>query len=98
MRKVKKEGVNQGRMFFCCPNKKEDSCGYFEWAPIEDKDVLGSFCNANFSMPPSYNYFVKNTGEEFWSHQADRRKACKEYLKSKTVNELANGFGNMSIE
>ena len=53
MRKVKKEGVNQGRMFFCCPNKEEDSCGYFEWAPAEDKDVFESFCTVNFGMPPS---------------------------------------------
>ena len=92
MRKVKKEGVNQGHMFFCCPNKKEDPCGYFECAPIEDEDVFESFCTINFSMPPSYNYYLKNTAEEFRSYQAGGRKASKEYLMSKTVNELANGF------
>ena len=52
-------------MFFCCPNKEEDSCGYLEWAPAEDEDVFESFCTVNFGMPPSYKYFVKNTGEEF---------------------------------
>ena len=28
-RKVKKDGQNQNRLFYCCP--KEDSCGFFEW-------------------------------------------------------------------
>ena len=26
VRKVKKEGENQGRLFFCCPNDREKSC------------------------------------------------------------------------
>jgi hypothetical protein len=36
-RKVKKEGVNKGSMFFCCANEKEDSCRFFEWAPEEKR-------------------------------------------------------------
>ena len=32
-RKVKKEGLNKDRLFFCCPNDKETSCRYFEWVP-----------------------------------------------------------------
>ncbi|CAB3995913.1 endonuclease 8-like 3 [Paramuricea clavata] len=29
VRKVKKEGENQGRLFFCCPNDREKSCDFF---------------------------------------------------------------------
>ena len=35
IRKVKKEGVNKGRRFFCCANEKEDSCRFFEWISDE---------------------------------------------------------------
>ena len=29
-RKVKKEGANKGRSFFCCANEREDQCRFFE--------------------------------------------------------------------
>ena len=56
IRKVKKEGSNQGREFFCCPNNKESSCKYFEWVPEEprrDVDVSsklmkGCYLSENF--------------------------------------------------
>jgi hypothetical protein len=35
IRKVKKEGLNKDRKFFCCPNDKESSCKYFDWVPEE---------------------------------------------------------------
>jgi ssDNA-binding Zn-finger/Zn-ribbon topoisomerase 1 len=35
IRKVKKEGLNKDRLFFCCPNDKESTCPFFEWAPDE---------------------------------------------------------------
>jgi hypothetical protein len=35
IRKVKKEGLNKDRKFFCCPNDKESSCKYFDWMPEE---------------------------------------------------------------
>ena len=35
IRKVKKEGLNKDREFFCCPNDKESSCKYFDWVPEE---------------------------------------------------------------
>ena len=38
VRKVKKETVNKGRLFFCCG--QQDSCNYFEWMP-EDR-----YCNS----------------------------------------------------
>ena len=31
IRKVKKETVNKGCLFFCCG--QQDSCNYFEWVP-----------------------------------------------------------------
>ena len=40
VRKVKKEGLNKDRLFFSCPNDKESSCQFFEWAPDEQ---LGFF-------------------------------------------------------
>ena len=33
IRKVKKETINEDRLFFCCA--QEDSCNYFEWVPEE---------------------------------------------------------------
>ena len=51
-RKVKKEGVNKDRMFFCCPNDKENSCKFFEWVP--DEPDIPSFYDVNFSMPSLY--------------------------------------------
>ena len=36
-----------------------------------------------FSMPPSFNYTVKATGEQFKSHEEDHYKAYVEYLRSK---------------
>ena len=49
---MKKEGINKDRMFFCCPNDKENSCRFFEWAP-DEPDMR---YNVNFSNPPLNNY------------------------------------------
>jgi hypothetical protein len=49
IRKVKKEGLNKDRLFFCCPNDKESTCRFFEWAPDEE---LGCFQTVNFSKEP----------------------------------------------
>ena len=34
MKRVKKDGPNKGRLFFCCAN--EMSCRYFQWAHEEE--------------------------------------------------------------
>ena len=53
MKRVKKDGPNKGRLFFCCAN--ENSCQYFQWAPKEkstkpsSRDVEDSF------LPNFYN-------------------------------------------
>ena len=49
IRKVKKEGLNKGQLFFCCPNDKENTCRFFEWAHDEE---LGFFQTVNFSKEP----------------------------------------------
>ena len=48
-RKVKKEGLNKDRLFYCCRNDKESTCRFFEWAPDEE---LGFFQTVNFSKEP----------------------------------------------
>ena len=50
IRKVKKEGLNKDRLFFCCPNDKENTCRFFEWAPEEQSN--GSLQPVNFSKTP----------------------------------------------
>ena len=32
--KVKKDGPNKDRLFYVCPNDKENSCRFFEWKPV----------------------------------------------------------------
>ena len=34
VKRVKKDGPNKGRLFFCCANEKQ--CRYFQWAPEEE--------------------------------------------------------------
>ena len=56
-RKVKKEGANQGRLFYVCSKGKDESCGYFEWRDTERKEEndnpLEPFHTVYFSLPPS---------------------------------------------
>ena len=84
-RKVKKEGINYGRLFYVCSKGKEESCGYFEWRDTErNEHPFDPICKVNFSMPPSYVYTVKETGEQFKSHHENREQAYAEYLSIKT--------------
>ena len=87
-RKVKKDGANQGHLFYTCSKGKVESCNYFEWRDRKvcnevDEDPLESFCIEYFSMPPSYKYTVKKTGESFQSHHKDRKQAYAEYMSNK---------------
>jgi hypothetical protein len=49
IRKVKKEGLNKDRLFFCCPNG-ENTCRFFEWAPEEQSH--GFLDPVNFGKAP----------------------------------------------
>ena len=51
-RKLKKEGVNKDRMFFCCPNDKENSCKFFWMGTWRTRH--SPFYDVNFSMPSLY--------------------------------------------
>ena len=46
-------------------------------------DPLEPGATVFFSMPPSFRYTVKATGEQFRSHEEDHYKAYVEYLRSK---------------
>ena len=79
--KVKKEGVNHGRLFYACSKGKDDACGYFEWRDtIRDEDPFEPLSTVYFSNPPSYGYTIKETGEKFTSRHENRKQAYKEYL------------------
>ena len=83
--KVKKEGPNKDRSFFCCREREENRCKFFKWTneDVEEEDPLMPGHIELFSMPPSYKYTVKKTGAMFTSHEKDRKKAYAEFIRSK---------------
>ena len=84
MLKVKKEGPNKDRSFFCCREPAEKRCKFFKWADDDvEEDPLMPGRIELFSMPPSYKYTVKKTGAMFTSHEKDRKKAYAEFIRSK---------------
>ena len=85
-KKVKKEGRNQDRLFYCCPHRRESACDFFAWKPDEDPFEPGCVCL--FSMPPPYRYTVRKTGETFASKETDRKKVYDQFLRQKEVDEL----------
>ena len=94
-KKVKKEGLNQDRLFYCCPHPRESACDFFAWKPDEDPLEPGYVCL--FSMPLSYRYTVRKTGEAFTSKETVRKKAYDEFLRQKEVDELIQDFANLQI-
>ena len=98
VRKVKKEGNNQGHLFYCCPNQKETSCGFFEWKPIEgsndNRPRVERLC-CLFSSPPQYRYMVCDTGLTFQSRREDPNEAFAEYigeLPNLSITDLTEGW------
>jgi hypothetical protein len=83
-RKVKKDGPNQNRLFYCCP--KEDSCGFFEWKPQEPR-VINTVI-VLFSNPLQYQYMIEKTGETFISSKSDTKEACDEFRRFGLTSEL----------
>ena len=106
VRKVKKEGKNLGRLFYCCPNQRETSCWFFEWKPIEDSNDNGPrSSNENhprverlccrFSSPPQFKYRVSDTGLTLQSRREDPNEAFAEYigeLPNLSITELTDGW------
>ena len=86
VRKVKKEGENQGRLFFCCPNDREKSCGFFEWK----LELENPFNQVHFphvervgilqSNPALYTYMIAETGLTFTSARENPHDAYAEYM------------------
>ena len=52
------------------------------------EDPLESVAQTFFSYPPSFKYSVKATGEQFRSHETDRKKAYQEFLEKKLLEQL----------
>ena len=44
---------------------------------------LAPYAQCYFSYPPSYKYFITETGEEFKSHEENSLKAYHEYMKTR---------------
>ena len=77
VRKVKKEGPTQNRLFYCCPQM--DSCRFFEWKEIEPRVTKTGF--VLFSNPLQYRYKNEDTGETFTSTNINAKEAYEEFLK-----------------
>ena len=67
IRKVKKEGLNKDRKFFCCPNDKETSCRYFEWIPKEENHMF--YQSVSFPKPPLEKSSSEKTGEHYLTEE-----------------------------
>ena len=74
--KVKKEGLNKDRRFFCCPNDKKSSCRFFEWVP--DEPTYAHYRSVNFFKSP----FEKSSLE----------KPTEHYLTTECINDFANNL------
>ena len=76
IRKVKKEGLNKDRRFFCCPNDKENSCHFFEWVPEEP--TYAHYRSVNFFKPPL--------------EKPSLEKPTEHYLTTEFINDFANNL------
>ena len=89
MLKVKKEGPNKDRSFFCCRELEGNRCKFFRWVGGDaEEDPLMPGHIELFSMPPPYKYTVKKTGAMFTSHESNRKKAYAEFLRSKRREDV----------
>ena len=97
VRKVKKSGMNQGRLFFCCPNQKEVSCGYFEWklpdAPTYETPHIEKV-GCLYTYPPRYTYMISETGFTFQSEIDNPIDAYAEYTSQLTTSEILDEINN----
>ncbi len=59
-----------------------------DWDP--QIDPLANFALCYFSLPHSFEYYVKGTDETFRSHEKDHRKAYHNYLKDKLQEHFNN--------
>ena len=86
-------------MFYCCPNDKENSCGFFEWKPQEYSPVVEDV-GCLFTHPLQYQYQYqyqcqyqdKDTDEVITSPDPDSNEAYGEFLFNQTANAMAQGM------
>jgi len=85
---VRKEGNNQGRKFFSCPNNK--ACNFFQWAD----DSQGSNNNrSSYNNRSTYNAEVRNSSSD--NQQVDTRCRCNEPCVQRKVTKQGANTGRM---
>ena len=94
VRKVKEDGSHQDRLFYCCPNHKENSCGLFEWKPKEYSPVVEDV-GCLLTHPLQYQYQDKNTDEDITRPDPDSNEADGEFLFNQTANAMAQDMKRM---
>ena len=81
VRKVKKDGPNQDRLFYCCPNDKENSSGFFEWKPEEYSPAVEDVgCLFTHPLQHQYQYQDKHMSETITNPDPDSNEAYGEFL------------------
>ena len=103
VRKVKKVGENQGRLFFCFPNDREKSCGFFEWK-LELEHPLNQVRFPHVervgklqSNTALYTYMVAETGLTFTSARENPHDAYAEYMEELPMSSLTKAMEKLSL-
>ena len=82
-------------MFYCCPNDKENSCGFFEWKPQEYSPVVEDV-GWLFTHPLQYQYQdakpLRSHCEATTNPDPDSNEAYGEFLFNQTANAMAQGM------
>ena len=86
MSKVKKDGPNHARLFYCCARNRENSCGFLEWKPIENSPSIYKI-GCLFTSPGQYQYMVADTDKTFTSKN-DPKEDYEEFLHRKSIDEF----------
>ncbi|CAB4021733.1 endonuclease 8-like 3 [Paramuricea clavata] len=98
VRKVEQEGENQGRLFFCCPNDTEESCGFFEWK-LEPENPFNQLHFPHVervgilqSNPALHTYMVAETGLTFTSARENPHDAYAEHMGDLPISSLTKAM------
>jgi hypothetical protein len=85
---VKKEGANQGRAFFCCPQPKEKGCNFFKWADELSKGAVAQRFRNGLSGGFSQN--ITNSAERLRNF---RSNGIHYYYDVEIVGQSSPNFG-----
>jgi hypothetical protein len=98
-----KGGENEGRLFFCCTNDREKSCGFFEWKlelehpfnqvrfPHVERVVI---LQSNTAL---YTYMVAETGLTFTIAQENPHDAYAEYMEELPISSITKAMEKLSL-